>query len=314
MGLDVNGTQFILYAKELGVDFTRTATIGRQGLHLNPSEFKKNLVKFGFSFDEKIVEQIFAENPPYAEEFFRFLGAKDVHSFDNSDYEGVSYIHDMNENLPEQYKQQYSVVCDGGSLEHIFNFPVAIKNCMEMLQVGGHYLGITPANNFMGHGFFQFSPELFYSVFTPENGFELLRLIAFENNPKSEWYSVNSPKSVNGRITLINSKPVYLLVLAKRIKQVVPLQSMPQQSDYIAVWNSHNDDIDTILTKKDKKLEKTNIFRNTAIHYTPQSIKRVFRLLLRSFRRNAGFNPRFFQPIRRTDGVKSPNKVLQRTH
>src|SRR5262249_7595053 len=130
MGLDVNGTQFILYAKTLGVDFTRTALIGRQRLHLSPSDLKDNLVKFSFSFDEMIIKRIFTADNGYAEEFFRSLGAKDVHSFDNSNYEGATHVHDLNKNIPEQYKQQYSVVCDGGSLEHIFNFPMAIKNCM----------------------------------------------------------------------------------------------------------------------------------------------------------------------------------------
>jgi hypothetical protein len=307
MGLDVNGTQFILYAKTLGIDFNRVAMIGRQSLQLSPFDLKNNLVKFGFSFNEMIIERIFTEDKPYAEEFFRSLGAKDVHSFDNSDYEGATHVHDLNKNIPEQYKQQYSVVCDGGSLEHIFNFPTAIKNCMEMVQVGGHYLGITPANNFMGHGFYQFSPELFYSIFTVGNGYELVRLIAFEDNPKAQWYSVKSPDSANGRVTLTNSRPVYLLVIAKRIEKIIPLQSMPQQSDYISAWSSHNGDVDTPLTKQGNGVGKRNILLATAIRYTPQSIKRIVKLLLGYDR----FNPRFFQPIRRTDGVKSPNKALQ---
>ena len=68
-------------------------------------------------------------------------------------------------------KNKYTLVIDGGCLEHIFNFPVAIKNCMEMLQEGGHFIGITPANNLMGHGFYQFSPELYFRIFSKENGF-----------------------------------------------------------------------------------------------------------------------------------------------
>jgi hypothetical protein len=311
MGLDINGTQFILYAKTLGVDFTRTAMIGRQNLYLTPSDLENNLANFGFSFDEMVINQIFAEESPYAEEFFRSLGAKEVHSFDNSDYEGASHVHDMNEDIPDRFNQQYSVVCDGGSLEHIFNFPMALKNCMKMVQVGGHYLGITPANNFMGHGFYQFSPELFYSVFTPGNGFALVRLIAYEDNPKAEWYSVKNPASVNERVTLTNSRRVYLLVIAKRIEKVVPLQSMPQQSDYIASWNSQNEDVDT--TKQDKETGKGNTLLTAMIRHTPQSIKRIVKLLIRYDRWHAGFNPRFFQPIRRTDGMQSPNKTLQRS-
>ena len=95
----------------------------------------------------------------------------------------------MNKEVPPSLKGQYSMVLDGGTLEHVFNFPVAIKNCMEMLRVGGHYIGITPTNNFMGHGFYQFSPELYCSIFTRENGFELVSVVAFEDTARAAWYS-----------------------------------------------------------------------------------------------------------------------------
>ena len=84
-------------------------------------------------------------------------------------YESAKHLHDMNEGIPGDFKEKYTAVLDAGSLEHIFNFPVAIKNRMDMVNVSGHYLAITPANNFCGHGFYQFSPELYFSVLTREN-------------------------------------------------------------------------------------------------------------------------------------------------
>ena len=39
MGINVNGLRFLLYAKSAGVDFTKTAMIGRQGLHLSFHQF-----------------------------------------------------------------------------------------------------------------------------------------------------------------------------------------------------------------------------------------------------------------------------------
>ncbi len=306
MGLDVTGTQFILYAKTLGVDFTQTAMIGRQRMYLSPFDLKDSLATFGFSFNEMTIESILTKNNGYGEEFFGYLGAREVHSFDNSEYEGATHLHDLNTNIPEQYKQQYSVVFDGGSLEHVFNFPIAIKNCMEMVQVGGHYLGLTPANNFFGHGFYQFSPELFCSVFTGANGYELVQLIACEVRPNAQWYSVKCPASIHDRVTLINSRPVYLLFIAKRIEERVPLQSTPQQSDYISAWKSP-------LTEQHFSAGKPNILLATALRITPRSVKRFAKLLLRYDRVHRGFHPRFFQPIKRTVAVRSPNNVLLRT-
>ncbi len=34
---------------------------------------------------------------------------------------------------------------DGGTLEHIFNVPVALKSYMEMVRVGGHLILVCPS-------------------------------------------------------------------------------------------------------------------------------------------------------------------------
>ena len=46
MGLDINGTRFIFYAKKAGANYSKTAMIGRQTLHLKPAELQKNLTEF----------------------------------------------------------------------------------------------------------------------------------------------------------------------------------------------------------------------------------------------------------------------------
>jgi hypothetical protein len=322
MGLDINGTQCILYAHTLGVDFTRTAMIGRQGLHLSSSDFKANLLKFGYSYDDGSVEHMFAERNNYAETFFRSLGSQEIHSIDYSDYEGATHVHDMNAPIPESFKQQYTVVVDSGSLEHIFNFPIAIKNCMEMVCVGGHYIAITPANNFMGHGFYQFSPEVFFSIFLQSNGYELDCVIAFEDSPNAEWYLVKSPASANSRVAMINSKPIYLLIVATRISGIEPFHSIPQQRDYTIAWNRNNSDAPVSVTTPDQSRRKRITLVGIAVRYTPRWIKdivwikRLAHLALRIIKLNAGLdilNPHCFTPLIRTDGVKSPNKTLRRT-
>ncbi|MBN1543417.1 hypothetical protein JW992_14855 [candidate division KSB1 bacterium] len=298
MGLDVNGTQCILFAKTLGVDFTQTATIGRQRLHLSPADLKYNLQKFGFSVDGNQVERIFSQDKGYAEALFRYLGARDVNSFDHSNYEQATHQHDFNKPIPNRCQKLYSLVCDSGSIEHVFNFPVAIKNCMEMVRMGGHYLGITPANNFMGHGFYQFSPELFYRVFSIDNGFRLLRLIAYEDTPMTKWYAVQNPASINTRVTLTNDRPVYLVVIAERIANLTPFQSAPQQSDYLSVWNSYQNSVEKNPNGGSNK--KSRVL-TTAIAMTPQPVKRFAKHLLRINQSRSGFNPKFFQRIELTD-------------
>ena len=230
MGLDSNGTKFLLYAKKHGVSFAKTAMVGRQKLILDQKRLGENLNRFGYAAADES-EKLLSEAEGYAEPFLRLLGAESVESFDASDYEGATQIHDFNTPVPEQFKNKFTVVLDGGTLEHIFNFPTAIKNCLEMVATGGHFLSITPTNNFLGHGFYQFSPELYFRILSRDYGYSLEQLIIFEDFIGSNWYSVTDPDAVHERVTLINNKPAYLLIIAKRIKVLPIFEQMPQQSD-----------------------------------------------------------------------------------
>lgn len=240
MGLDANGTKFLMFARQRGVSFSKTAMIGRQSLLLSPAKLSTNLRSFGFESTAGQAKKLIQDSNEYSEGFLKLLGADEIVSFDASAYENASVVHDFNHPIPDKYKAQFSVVLDGGTLEHIFNFPAAIKNCMDMVAEGGHFLGITPANNQLGHGFYQFSPELYFRVFSEQNGFKLQNLIIFEETSGSAWYEVADPDVVHERVTLRNNESSMLLIIAKKIRSLTVFET-PQQSDYVAVWRGEND-------------------------------------------------------------------------
>ena len=131
------------------------------------------------------------------------------------------------------------MIIEAGTIEHVFNFPVAINNCMEALKIDGHFIAITPVNNQMGHGFYQFSPELFYRVFSEENGFKILKMIicASTDGPElMKWYEVADPKAVKERVMLVNNFPTDLLFIAKKTHDAAIFNHTPQQSDYVSTW------------------------------------------------------------------------------
>jgi SAM-dependent methyltransferase len=198
------------------------------------------LGQFGFSSSEAETEKMLAGG--FAEPFLQMLGARAVTSFDAANFENPSVVHDFNNPIPDEFKNKFSVVLDGGTLEHVFNFPAAIKNCMEMVKVGGHFLGISPANNHMGHGFYQFSPELFFRVFSRQNGFEVEQILIFEETPAPEWFEVSDPNSINERVVLMNDQPSLMLIIAKKIEAVEIFKEFPQQSDYVARWEEGQGD------------------------------------------------------------------------
>jgi len=233
MGINVNGLRFLLYAKEFGVDFTKTAMIGRQGIRLSFEQFSRVIkTEYKHTIERKALEVIY--NEKYCDKLLEYLGAKVVHSFDYSDYQGATYTHDFNTAIPENFFAQYTAVIEAGTLEHIFNFPNAIRNCMQMLKVGGHYLGSSPTNNYMGHGFYQFSPELFYRVFSRENGFRVEHMIMHEGRETGEWFNVPDPESVSCRVGIMNARRLLLMIIAARLADCPIFSEPPQQSNYVS--------------------------------------------------------------------------------
>ena len=259
MGLNHTGTKLLLYAKKQGVNFSKTATIGRQGLHLHESILKKNLDEYGYK--DVNCSELLKSNNGFAEPFLQLLGAKETDSVDASTYEAATLIHDMNLPLPDIHKNKYDAVIDGGSLEHIFNFPTAIKNCMEMLKPGGHFLSITPTNNFWGHGFYQFNPELFFRVLSPDNGFKVEKILVYVDQTDSNWYEVPDPKEIKRRLIMSNRYPSSLFVMAKKTANVPLFTNTPQQSDYQHISWKKEGDI-SLLKQNQRKITLAVKFSN----------------------------------------------------
>ena len=238
MGLDINAVQFLIAARKEGVEFGDVLTLGRQDLNVYPAKMREVLGKHGFPSGAFAPD---AKDTGFAEPVFRALGAQNVFALDASNFEGAEFVHDLNQPLPDNLKERFDLVYDGGTLEHVFNFPVALKNCMEMLREGGCFFTHTCANNWCGHGFYQFSPELFFRVFSPDNGFQVERLVAHRVGPYGRWYEVNDPQTIRSRVEVITFTPLQLLVRARRKRVVRVLAAAPQQSDYTPRWDEDAD-------------------------------------------------------------------------
>jgi SAM-dependent methyltransferase len=232
MGLDINAVRFLIDARKRGADFGEVLTLGRQDLNVYPARMVQVLEAHGFSAeafkgDAKAL---------YAEPCFLSLSARKVHAMDFSDFEGAGFVHDLNKPVAAELRERFDLVYDGGTLEHVFNFPVALQNCMEMVKPGGHLFFHTGANGYCGHGFYQFSPELFYRALSPENGFEVLRMVLHKVGPYGRWYEVSDPNTVRARVELVSLAPVQLLIQAKRTHVTPIFAQAPQQSDYTPRW------------------------------------------------------------------------------
>jgi SAM-dependent methyltransferase len=109
---------------------------------------------------------------PTASSFFALYGDTQVDVIDFAQYEGSELIHDMSTPIPDDFAGRYDLVIDAGTTEHIFDFSTALSNCVRMLKVGGLVYHNVPMN-MLNHGFYNFSPTLFFD-FYEDNGFETL--------------------------------------------------------------------------------------------------------------------------------------------
>jgi hypothetical protein len=298
MGITKNCSKFLAFAKTKGVSFSETLTLGRQILYVTKEEasaqldyFKIPHAKFEESFDTK-----------FSEPLFRALGAQVIDSMDYSTFENATVIHDLNIEVPNSLKRRYSAIFDGGTLEHVFNFPIAIKNCMDMLKVGGHYIAISPTNNQSGHGFYQFSPELFFSLFDSKYGFKTTLVACGVDIPGDgikDWYRIENPQHVKKRVTLTNSFPTFIMVIAEKIADTENLILRPIQSDYEFIWNVHHS------LMNDTPIAKENRIMYYYRKYTPEILKIVVRKiagrssdLQKDIQGFGSANPSFFKKMK----------------
>ncbi len=220
MGIDVHGLNLLRYAAARK-SFGRTATMGRQGVHLPIEKLRKLL---------RLPEE--TDYGRYCEPLLKtHFGSTSVDSFDNSDYEQATHIVDMNE--PVSMDAQYDTVLDLGTLEHIYKVPQALRNISQMCLPGGQILHMLPANNQCGHGFWQFSPELFFSLYSDANGYRETEVFLADLSNEDCWYRVTKP-SGGRRAEVVSRSKLYVLVrttIASRF-----CHRSIQQSDYVHVW------------------------------------------------------------------------------
>ncbi len=101
---------------------------------------------------------------------FMLLGADSVRVLDLSGYEGADIIWDLNSPVPDDLYNQFDLVFDAGTLEHVFDLPTALSSLVKMVSLGGTLILFNPSSGMVDHGFYSISPTLYYDYFRT-NGF-----------------------------------------------------------------------------------------------------------------------------------------------
>lgn len=227
MGIDISAIDFLCYTNTFG-GLLDTITIGRQNLSIGEHNLRKIIpLKAGYKHDI------------YCESLLKnYFHSTIVDSIDASNYENATLIHDMNKPLPMELRQKYDTVIDFGTLEHIYNIPQALENCSLLCKPGGQIIHSLPANNSCGHGFWQISPELFFSLYSDVHGYKNTEVFVTRISTIKEhkWFKVKKPEG-GQRVNIFTSKEIYVLVRTV-LKDKSFSHENTQQSDYVYAWNN----------------------------------------------------------------------------
>ena len=235
MALTFHTFKFLEKLKKNQIYFGQTLTIGRLNNLLTNEDFKK--------LNININQDFYADNILIKNFDLVSLNALDYSSFENADI-----IHDLN--IPfKNEKKQFDTVLDFGTSEHIFDVVQCLKNISSLCKINGHIIHCLPANNNCGHGFWQFSPELFFSIYNDKNGFSETEIYLIDLFDKNYWYHIIKQK-IGERLELNSAEQLYIIVKTKKIGP--NLYKDINQSDYIEQWKTR--DHSTIIKKSSKSL------------------------------------------------------------
>lgn len=239
MAIDRFSAESLFLLPEMGLPLERILMLGRQHLFLSATDCK--YLEKHYPESKPVLESVHIDEETFAEPLLRSMGATQIDSMDFSAYQGSTLQHDLNRPIEATFHQRYDVVFDGGTLEHIFHFPVAIANAMNLVAQGGCLISCTPTNNYNGHGFYQFSPELFFRLFSSANGFRIRLIALVESTGSRSIFRPEDPKHLRHRLTFGGRGPLLMLVVAERSEIRKVLDEAPQQSDYETSWKEEKE-------------------------------------------------------------------------
>ena len=239
MAVTREGFELLCWARARDPEpWARVLTLGRQGVVLPRREINDWQQAAGGAIRlDDFVSRI--DDASAGEELLGRLGIGRVDSMDHSDYEGATVIHNLNDPVPPGLVMAYDVVFDGGTLEHVFDYPRALANALRMVKPGGWFLSATPSNMWCGHGFYQPGPEIFRMALQPAFGFEL-ELLAFgiDRYHKEFWVCDPARLGDSARLGISSRHPATLLAAGRRINEATAAEIRVEQSDYTKRWNA----------------------------------------------------------------------------
>ncbi len=173
--------------------------------------------------------------PTTTKEFFIGLGFSRYLAIDvNTDMDAVAM--DLNTDISKEYNwtEQFDLVTNNGTGEHVFNQYTVYKNTHDLTKVGGYMIHVLPFYRWVDHGFFNTQPNL-YPCLALQNDYDLKGLwIGASNGERIEKVPTEKLRRYKGyrndfQLDSWERDPMVCAIMKKKVDK--PFE-IPQQHLY----------------------------------------------------------------------------------
>jgi SAM-dependent methyltransferase len=218
----------------------RSVMLGRQGLQINQkSRLSFNRILRAAGRDLRYAD--LAQDDGFTEQMWAQLGFAGMESMDVAPYEGATILHDLNTPVPEALHGQFDFIFDGGTIEHVFDVATALTNVFHMLRPGGRFVSANGMNGWMGHGMYQFNPEMVWTFWKRRCGCVVHLCEGLPKDAGGAPIAFEDVDEYGTRARLSRDFPagrVYLYYEVEKPESAT-LGAIMQQSDYAHKYAAH---------------------------------------------------------------------------
>jgi SAM-dependent methyltransferase len=160
------------------------------------------------------------------------LAGATVESLDVSSAESPTHVHDLN--LPCDLGRQYDLIWDCGTLEHVYDFPQAMRTVTQHLAPGGYFVAQQNLN-LIGHGFYSIAPETFYK-WARVNGYESIRCFVYRQRIFRGWREIHFTDDKRVEFFLFTPARYFFMCQRPGQRSSIPQQAGPSLTPPWKFW------------------------------------------------------------------------------
>jgi hypothetical protein len=168
--------------------------------------------------------------------FWRELGFDSASSIDAQSFEGATHIIDLNHHaIPDTLKNHFDLILDIGTMEHVFHVPNYLANLFDLVRTGGYIWQTLPMNNWVNHGFYQFSPTLLNDFYV-QNHWKIIdrRIIQIDEHWANivNQYAFDDEDNFVEPLQKLDNQFYYASIIVQKTKEAT-YNCIPQQYTYL---------------------------------------------------------------------------------